>query len=51
MVEEHTIHFAVVVPASDSHALNFIQDHSSNCYNHLFASAYRRSFERIDYAI
>jgi predicted transcriptional regulator YdeE len=51
MVDEQAIHFYVVVSASDSGTLDFIQDQWNNCYNHPFASAYHRSFERIDYAI
>jgi hypothetical protein len=42
MVEEQTIHFLVVVQASDSGTLDFVCGHGNNCYNHPIASAHRQ---------
>jgi hypothetical protein len=42
MVEEHTIHFLVVVRASDSGTLDFVCGNGNNCYSHPIASAHHQ---------
>jgi hypothetical protein len=42
MVEEHTIHFLVMVRASDSGTIDFVCGHGKNCYSHPIASAHRQ---------
>jgi hypothetical protein len=42
MVEEHIIHFLVMVRASDSGTIDFVFGHGKNCYSHPIASAHRQ---------